>query len=81
MLYEVITESLAMVASSRDRSRGMVATTTADALTVYRQLYDNHVSLMRFINDSSSRVPKSLAVAGEIVVNSDLKMEFERELV
>jgi alpha-amylase/alpha-mannosidase (GH57 family) len=66
----------------RDEQRKVLDTileaTTADALTVYRQLYDNHVSLMRFINDSSSRIPKSLAVAGEIVVNHDLKVEFGR---
>ncbi len=48
------------------------------ALTIYRQLYDNHVSLMRFINDSSSRIPKSLAVAGEIVINMTSSQEFGR---
>jgi hypothetical protein len=53
--------------------------TTTDALAMYRQLYDNHVSLMRFINDSSSRIPKALYVAGDIVVNSDLNHEFGRE--
>jgi len=57
----------------------ILAATTEETLAIYRQLYGNHVSLMRFINDSSSRIPKSLAVAGEIVVNSDLKTEFDRE--
>ncbi|MEJ2476667.1 MAG: DUF3536 domain-containing protein [Desulfobacterales bacterium] len=58
----------------------ILETTTTDALGMYRQLYDNHVSLMRFINDSSSRIPKALYVAGEIVVNSDLNQEFDREV-
>jgi hypothetical protein len=66
----------------RDEQRKVLDTileaTTADTLTIYRQLYDNHVSLMRFINDSSSRIPKSLAVAGDIVVNHDLRVEFGR---
>jgi alpha-amylase/alpha-mannosidase (GH57 family) len=60
----------------RDEQRKVLQTilegTQADALAMYRQLYDNHVSLMRFINDSSSRIPKALYVAGDIVINSDL---------
>jgi len=68
----------------RDEQRKVLNTileaTTTDALAMYRQLYDNHVSLMRFINDSSSRIPKALDVAGEIVVNSDLNREFDREV-
>jgi alpha-amylase/alpha-mannosidase (GH57 family) len=67
----------------RDEQRKVLNTileaTTTDTLAMYRQLYDNHVSLMRFINDSSSRIPKALYVAGEIVVNSDLNHEFDRE--
>jgi len=66
----------------RDEQRKVLDTileaTTEDALTIYRQLYDNHVSLLRFINDSSSRTPKSLAVAGDIVLNHDLNVEFGR---
>lgn len=72
-----------LISLFRDEQRKVVNTileaTTTDALAMYRQLYDNHVSLMRFINDSSSRIPKALYVAGEIVVNSDLNHEFDRE--
>ena len=72
-----------LISLFRDEQRKVLETiletTTDEALTVYRQLYDNHVSLMRFINNSSSWIPKSLAVAGDIVVNSDLKTEFGRE--
>jgi alpha-amylase/alpha-mannosidase (GH57 family) len=67
----------------RDEQRKVLDTileaTTTGALTIYRQLYENNVPLMRFINDSSSRIPKSLYMAGEIVINSDLNHEFGRE--
>jgi hypothetical protein len=67
----------------RDEQRKVLETflenTTADALFMYRQLYENHVSLMRFIKDSSSKIPKALYVAGDIVVNSDLNDAFDRQ--
>jgi alpha-amylase/alpha-mannosidase (GH57 family) len=67
----------------RDEQRKVLGTilesTTADALAIYRQLYENHVALMRFIDASSSPIPKSLYVAGEIVINSDLNLEFGRD--
>ena len=56
----------------------ILETTTADALAMYRQLYENQIFLLRFINSSSSRIPKSLYMPGEIVVNSDLNFEFSR---
>jgi alpha-amylase/alpha-mannosidase (GH57 family) len=69
----------------RDEQRkvlnSILETTTSGALMLYRQLYDNHVALMRFINDSSSQIPKALYVAGDIVVNSDLNQEFDREIL
>lgn len=72
-----------LISLFRDEQRKVLNTileaTTTDTLAMYRQLYDNHVSLMRFINDSSSRIPKALYVAGDIVVNSDLNHEFDRE--
>jgi alpha-amylase/alpha-mannosidase (GH57 family) len=76
-------ESLySLVSLFRDEQRKVLETiletTTADALTMYRQLYDNHVTLLRFINDSSSQVPKSLYMAGDIVINNDLNIEFGR---
>ncbi|HHP7233550.1 MAG TPA: DUF3536 domain-containing protein [Desulfobacterales bacterium] len=72
-----------LISLFRDEQRKVLETiletTTADALTMYRQLYDNHVTLLRFINDSSSQIPKSLYMAGDIVINNDLKVEFGRE--
>ncbi len=67
----------------RDEQRKVMDTvleaTTTDAIMMYRQFYDNHVFLMRFIHDSGNPIPKALSVAGEIVINSDLNMELGRE--
>jgi len=77
-------ESLfSLISLFRDEQRKVLETiletTTDSALTMYRQLYDNHVTLLRFINDSSSQIPKSLYTAGELVINNDLNVEFARE--
>lgn len=56
----------------------ILETTTEDALAMYRQLYENQIFLLRFINSSSSRIPKSLYMPAEIVVNSDLNRELRR---
>jgi hypothetical protein len=67
----------------RDEKRkvlnAILTSSQADALLMYRQLYDNHVSLMRFINNGKTMIPKTLYVAGELVINSDLNAEFSRE--
>jgi hypothetical protein len=71
-----------IVSLFRDEQRKVLNTileaTTADTLMMYRQIYENHLSLMRFINNSSTKIPKELYIAGEIVINSDLSTEFER---
>jgi hypothetical protein len=71
-----------IVSLFRDEQRkvlnSILAATTAEASMMYRQLYENHVALMRFINDSSTRIPRELYIAGEIVINNDLSLEFDR---
>ncbi len=57
----------------------ILETTRADTFDIYRRVYDDHVTLMRFIAGSSSRLPKSLYVAGEIVINNELIELFGRE--
>ncbi|MFO8112749.1 MAG: DUF3536 domain-containing protein [Desulfosalsimonadaceae bacterium] len=47
-----------------------------DALSVYRHLFEHHVPLMRFLKDAHSPLPRSLAAAGEIAVNGELRREF-----
>jgi hypothetical protein len=66
----------------RDEKRkvldSVLETAQTESLTMYRQLYEHHAALMRFINYSGGPIPKALYVAGEIVINSDLNLEFGR---
>jgi alpha-amylase/alpha-mannosidase (GH57 family) len=57
----------------------ILETTEADALSVYRHLFEHHVPLMRFLKDSNSPPPRALAAAGEFVVNAELCREFASE--
>ncbi|MGA6924679.1 MAG: hypothetical protein WBY88_03295, partial [Desulfosarcina sp.] len=54
----------------------VLETATDEALAVYRQFYDNHVFLLRFVHDSDNPMPKALSTAAQIVINSDLNREF-----
>jgi alpha-amylase/alpha-mannosidase (GH57 family) len=66
----------------RDEKRkvlGTIAeTATSAALSAYRQLYENHAALMRFIHASGGRIPRALYAAGEIVIHNDLKQALQR---
>ena len=59
----------------------ILASTRTDIFGIYRRLYDDHVALMRFIAESSSRIPKSLYVAGEIVINNELNEALSRPAI
>jgi hypothetical protein len=50
--------------------------TLAEADSVYRQLYEHHVPLMRFITDLGVPLPRALYTAAEFVVNADLARDF-----
>jgi alpha-amylase/alpha-mannosidase (GH57 family) len=50
-----------------------------EAEASYRQLYEHHVPLMRFLKDSRVPQPKALYVAAEFVLNNDLRQAFEAE--
>ena len=69
----------------RDEQRKILAlileTARNDALLVYRHLYENNVSLIRFLKDSGSPPPVELMTAGEVVINEDLRQEFSREVM
>ncbi|MGA6927119.1 MAG: DUF3536 domain-containing protein, partial [Desulfosarcina sp.] len=56
----------------------VLETATDEALTVYRQFYDNHVFLLRFVHDSDNPMPKALSTAAEIVISSDLNRAFSQ---
>jgi hypothetical protein len=46
---------------------------------MYRQIYDNHASLMRFLSDIPMALPKVLSVTSEFVINAALRRAFEDE--
>lgn len=50
-----------------------------DAISVFRAIYEPNVPLMRFLKDTNSRTPPSLAVAGEVVLNHTLKEELAQD--
>jgi alpha-amylase/alpha-mannosidase (GH57 family) len=69
----------------RDEQRkilnNILQATEADAQSVYRHLFEHHVPLMRFLKDTHSPPPRALAAAGELVVNSELRREFDRDIL
>ena len=44
---------------------------------MYRQVYDNHARLIRFVKDCGVPVPQALYVAGEVVLNANLRRAFD----
>jgi alpha-amylase/alpha-mannosidase (GH57 family) len=67
----------------RDQQRRIIRlilqTAQEDAMSAYRPLYENYTPLMRFLKDSGTPTPPVLMTAGELVVNEDLRLEFDRE--
>jgi alpha-amylase/alpha-mannosidase (GH57 family) len=62
------------------RILGTILQATFDeAEAAYRQIYDYHLPLMRFMTDLGMPMPKTLRTAGEFIVNSDLRRQFERD--
>jgi hypothetical protein len=53
--------------------------TLEDAETSYRQLYDYHAPLLRFLKDLDIPPPKALYTAGEFILNLALREVFEEE--
>ncbi|MBW1772293.1 MAG: DUF3536 domain-containing protein [Deltaproteobacteria bacterium] len=55
----------------------ILETTLTEAESVYRHLYEDHASLMRFLKDSGVPAPGLLKMAAELVVNTGLRRAFE----
>jgi alpha-amylase/alpha-mannosidase (GH57 family) len=51
--------------------------TLAESEAAYRQLYENHAPLMRFLAEIGAPLPKDLRTAAEMVLNLDLRRAFE----
>ena len=50
-----------------------------EAEAAYRQLYEHHGPLLRFLKEASGPPPKALYTAAEFVLNADLQRAFEDE--
>jgi hypothetical protein len=59
----------------------ILASTLAEAESVYLNLYQNHAPLMRFIFGLNSPVPKELSATMEYAVNSSLRTAFAADVL
>jgi hypothetical protein len=50
-----------------------------DAETEYRQLYEYHAPMMRFLKELKIPVPKALSTAAEVTINAALRRAFEEK--
>jgi alpha-amylase/alpha-mannosidase (GH57 family) len=50
-----------------------------EAEAMYRQVYENHAPLIRFLGEASMPLPKVLSVTSEFVINAALRRAFENE--
>ena len=64
----------------RRRIIGMLlGSVVGEAEAVYRQIYDSHASLMRFLAEVHMPFPLVLSVTSEFVINSALRRAFEED--
>jgi hypothetical protein len=57
----------------------LLSSVVSEAETMYRQVYDSHASLMRFLADIQMPYPRVLSVTAEFVVNSALRRAIEED--
>lgn len=81
--FEGITYSLEQL--FRDEQRKILDlildSTLADIEANYRQIYERHAPLMRFLKDLNIPQPKALHTAAEFVLNSSLRRAFTGEVL
>jgi alpha-amylase/alpha-mannosidase (GH57 family) len=69
----------------RDEQRKIVRiilqSTISEAEAAYRQVYEHHAPLMRFLADLGIRMPGVLRMTAEFVLNSSLRLAFEDEVL
>ncbi len=67
----------------RDEQRmiiqGILESALENTLSVYRNVYENHLALIRFLKSGDTPVPREFSSAAEIVLNHDLSLAFGRE--
>ena len=57
--------------------RVILQSTLAEAEAVYRQVYETHAPMMRFLSDLSIPLPRAFSIAAEFALNSSLRAAFE----
>jgi len=55
----------------------ILQSTLAEAEAVYRQVYETHAPMMRFLSDLSIPLPRAFSIAAEFALNSTLRTAFE----
>jgi alpha-amylase/alpha-mannosidase (GH57 family) len=55
----------------------ILKTTLGDAEAVYRQIYETHAPMMRFLSDLSTPLPRAFSIAAEFAINSSLRAALE----
>jgi hypothetical protein len=68
----------------RDEQRNILShiliNTLDETEAAYRQLYENHAPLMRFLSDLKTPLPKAFLTTAEYALNSHLRRAFSEEL-
>jgi alpha-amylase/alpha-mannosidase (GH57 family) len=57
----------------------ILGSTLSNAVSVYRQIYENNAPLMRFLKSLSIPAPGAIRTAAEYVLNADMRKAFEEE--
>ena len=57
--------------------RVILQSTLSEAEAVYRQVYETHAPMMRFLSDLSIPLPRAFSIAAEFALNSSLRAAFE----
>ncbi len=65
----------------RDILHQILEATLAETETRFRQIYETHVPLMRFLADLGTAPPKALHTAAEFVLNAGLRRAFRKETI
>jgi hypothetical protein len=55
----------------------ILETSLAEAETVYRQIYENHAPMMRFLTSLNMPLPRAFHAAAELVLNAQLRQALE----
>ena len=77
------TDTYSLKSLFRDEQRNTLSRILSDTLeeaeSVYRQLYENHAPLMRFLSDLKTPLPKAFQTTAQYALNSHLRRAFASE--